>query len=197
MAYGKKPTKKSSEAYEKFKADLKAGNIGCCYIFHGEESYLREHYLEQLRKLLTDELTESFNFHKLTNETFDIRSFAEAVENLPMMAEHTLVWVDDVDIFDIIAMVGYGVDARLKAERVDNVKESNLYTTLTEQQKSVVDKLLDIYIQNDCLAIETIDTLNLPNFSELGGLIPCARIMGGKGKYLQFIKELINKIYEE
>ena len=25
MAYGKKPTKKSGEAYEKFKADLKAG----------------------------------------------------------------------------------------------------------------------------------------------------------------------------
>ena len=46
-----------------------------------------------------DELTESFNSHKLTPETFDIRDFADAVENLPMMAETTFVWVDEVDIF--------------------------------------------------------------------------------------------------
>ena len=69
------------------------------YIFHGEETFLLHHYLEQLRKNLIDELTESFNFHKLTAETFDIRSFADAVENLPMMAESTMVWVDEIDIF--------------------------------------------------------------------------------------------------
>ena len=94
-------------------------------------------------------------------------------------------------------MVGYDRDARLKSERIETVKDSTLYTSLTPQQKAVVDKLLDIYLQNDCIAIETIDTLNLPNFNELGGLIPCVRTMGGKGKYLQFIKELINKIYED
>jgi len=69
------------------------------YFFHGEESFLKQHYLEQLRKLLIDELTESFNFHKLTQETFAVRSFADAVENLPMMAESTMVWVDEIDIF--------------------------------------------------------------------------------------------------
>ena len=46
-------------------------------------------------------------------------------------------------------------------------------------------------------AIEKIDALNLPNFTEMGGLIPCARVMGGKPKYLNFIKELIGKIYED
>ena len=69
------------------------------YVFHGEETFLLHHYLGQLRKLLIDELTESFNFHKLTTENFDLRSFADCVENLPMMAEHTMVWVDEVDIF--------------------------------------------------------------------------------------------------
>ena len=69
------------------------------YIFYGEEIFLLNHYLQQLRKLLIDELTESFNFHKLTNETFDLQTFADAVENLPMMADSTMVWVDEVDIF--------------------------------------------------------------------------------------------------
>ncbi len=71
------------------------------YIFHGEEVFLLQHYLQQLRKILLDELTESFNFHKLTAETFDIQTFADSVENLPMMAESTMVWVDEVDIFKL------------------------------------------------------------------------------------------------
>ena len=50
-------------------------------------------------KQLLDPLTESVNFHRFTNETFDIRDFADAVENLPMMAENTFVQVDDIDLF--------------------------------------------------------------------------------------------------
>ena len=65
------------------------------------------------------------------------------------------------------------------------------------QQKLIVDELLAIYVQNDSIAIEKIDTLNLPNFANMGGLIPCVKIMGGKPKYLSFITELINKIYED
>ena len=69
------------------------------YIFHGEEMFLLHHYLQQLKNAVLDELTESFNFHRFTQENFDLRDFADAVENLPMMAERTLVQLDDVDIF--------------------------------------------------------------------------------------------------
>ncbi len=83
------------------KADLKQKSPGRLYFFHGEETFLLHHYLGQLRKLLLDSLTESFNFHRLNQETFDMRVFADAVENLPMMAEHTLVQVDDIDLFKL------------------------------------------------------------------------------------------------
>lgn len=83
------------------KAAIKAGKPARLYFFYGEETFLLQHYLQQLRKLLVDELTESFNFHKLTAETFDVRSFADAVENLPMMAETTFVWVDEINIFKL------------------------------------------------------------------------------------------------
>ena len=72
---------------------------GRLYFFHGEETFLLNHYLIQMKKLLLDPLTESFNFHRWTNETFDIQGFGDSVENLPMMAEYTLVQVDDVDPF--------------------------------------------------------------------------------------------------
>lgn len=71
------------------------------YVFHGEETFLANYYLNQLRKAILDELTESFNFHRFHNENFEIRDFADAVENLPMMAERTLVQVDDIDLFKL------------------------------------------------------------------------------------------------
>ena len=89
----------NGKTMQDLKAAIKAKQPERFYIFHGVETFLMHHYTQRLQKLLVDELTESFNFHKLTQESFDIRSFAEAVENLPMMAESTFVWVDDVDIF--------------------------------------------------------------------------------------------------
>lgn len=86
---------------QELKQALKNKNLGRLYFFHGEETFLLHHYLGQMKKQLLDPLTESFNFHRLDNETFDIRSFADAVENLPMMAEHTLVQVDDIDLFKL------------------------------------------------------------------------------------------------
>ncbi len=86
---------------QQLKQDIREKSPRRLYFFHGEETFLLHHYLEQLKKLLLDELTEAFNFHKLTNETFDLQSFADSVENLPMMAESTLVWVDEIDLFKL------------------------------------------------------------------------------------------------
>lgn len=91
----------SSTALSDLKQALKQKELGRLYFFYGEESFLMNHYLTQVKKLLLDPLTESFNFHRLTSETFDMQSFGDAVENLPMMAESTFVQVDDVDIFKL------------------------------------------------------------------------------------------------
>lgn len=90
-----------TDGLQELKAALKQKQLHRLYIFHGEESFLLHHYLERMKKLLVDELTESFNYNRLTKENFDLRSLADAVESLPMMAEHTFVWVDDVDIFKL------------------------------------------------------------------------------------------------
>ena len=81
------------------KQHIKNKDLGRLYVFHGEEVFLLNHYLGQMKKLLLDELTESFNYTRLTNETFEMQTFADAVEAMPMMAESTFVQVDDVDFF--------------------------------------------------------------------------------------------------
>ena len=91
----------SAQALQQLKAQLRAKDVGRLYFFHGEEVFLLDHYRSQLKKLLIDELTESFNYHKLNNETFDLQTFSDAVENLPMMADHTMVEVDEIDPFKL------------------------------------------------------------------------------------------------
>ena len=86
---------------QELKADIKAKSMGRLYVFHGEEKFLLHYYFDQVRKILLDELTESFNFHKYNGENFSLQSFVDSVEGFPMMSEHTLVVVDDVDLFKL------------------------------------------------------------------------------------------------
>ena len=44
-----KATKKSGAALEKLRADIKSGSPENVYIFYGEETYLRDRYLEELK----------------------------------------------------------------------------------------------------------------------------------------------------
>ncbi len=94
-----KPTGKTPGS-EQLKKDLKLHTIGRLYVLWGEEDYLRRYYLGELRRQLIDELTEAFNFHRLTAENFTTELLTDAVEALPMMAERSLVLVEDVDLFE-------------------------------------------------------------------------------------------------
>ena len=100
MAYAKKPPK-TNEAYQKFKADLSAGAVGCAYIFYGEESYLREYYLEELRKKLVPAGFEEFNYHRLEGKDLTVQALTEMAEAMPMLSERTLIVVTDFDIFKL------------------------------------------------------------------------------------------------
>lgn len=91
----------ASNGLQELKLAIRQKEPARLYFFYGEETFLLQHYLGQLRKILIDEMTEAFNFHKLTAETFNMQTFADAVENLPMMAEYTMVWVDEIDIFKL------------------------------------------------------------------------------------------------
>lgn len=93
--------KTDSSALQELKAAIKAKEPGRAYVFYGEETFLLRHYLEQIKKLLVEELTESFNFTRLNNENFQLQSFVDAVEGFPMMAQTTMVQVDEVDLFKL------------------------------------------------------------------------------------------------
>lgn len=88
-------------ALQVLKTSVRNKDVDRLYFFYGEETFLMSYYLDTIKKQLLDPLTESFNFHRFHSENFDLAEFLDAVENLPMMAEHTLIQVDDIDIFKL------------------------------------------------------------------------------------------------
>ena len=79
MAYqSAKP--KENAAFQKLKADISAGTPGCVYIFYGEEAYLREYYLGELRKKLIPAGFEEFNYHRLEGRELTVQALAEMAE---------------------------------------------------------------------------------------------------------------------
>ena len=42
---------------QELKASIKNKDLGRLYIFHGEETFLLNHYFEQMKKILLDDLT--------------------------------------------------------------------------------------------------------------------------------------------
>jgi DNA polymerase-3 subunit delta len=88
-----------NSGYEKLQADLAAGELGRVYLFYGEESYLLWQYLSKVRRTLIGEGLGEFNDHRLSGRDLTVQTIIEAVEAMPMMAQHTLVTVTDWDIF--------------------------------------------------------------------------------------------------
>ena len=91
--------KPDSAGYQKLKQDLAGGKPGQLYLFHGEETYLRDHYLGRLRELLLAGGMGEFNFHQLPAREMSPHALEEAIDCLPMMAERTLVQVTDFDLY--------------------------------------------------------------------------------------------------
>lgn len=94
-----KKSEKSGAAFRKLKEDLAAGTLGNAYIFHGEESYLREFYLGEMRKALIPAGFEEFNYHVVEGKGLSMQALTEMAEAMPMLAERTLIQVTDPDLF--------------------------------------------------------------------------------------------------
>lgn len=90
---------KKNNGFDRLRADLKTQTPQNVYLFYGEETYLRSYYLEELHRLLIPAGFEEFNYHRLSGKGLTVQELAEVTEAMPMMAQHTMVVVTDLDIF--------------------------------------------------------------------------------------------------
>ena len=85
-------------SYRVFRKELENGTLGNLYIFHGEETYLRDFYLGELKKQLLTGGLDDFNYHVLSGKELTIQRLHEAVDAMPMMSERTFVVVNDYEL---------------------------------------------------------------------------------------------------
>ena len=96
----KRPEKSAQdEAYRRLKQDLSRGTPGSLYFFHGEEAYLRDYYLDQLKQKLIPAGLDGFNYHRLAGSELTVQALSDAIDALPMMSQRTLIQVDDYELF--------------------------------------------------------------------------------------------------
>ena len=95
----KSKTAQGPSGLDTLKAQLREGQPGRLYLFHGEEVYLRDHYVNQLKALLLPQGLEDFNLHTAQGKDCSVEWIQQAVDCLPMMSQRTLVLVTDFDLY--------------------------------------------------------------------------------------------------
>ncbi|MBQ2839921.1 MAG: DNA polymerase III subunit delta [Oscillospiraceae bacterium] len=82
---------------KEFKEELKSGNIRPLYVFYGEEGYLREYYLSELKKQVVGDMMPEFNL-TVINHAPEFNELSDVVESYPAMNDRRLVIVRDFDV---------------------------------------------------------------------------------------------------
>ncbi|MDR1330381.1 MAG: DNA polymerase III subunit delta [Oscillospiraceae bacterium] len=98
MAAAKRKTE--NEAYNALKADIASGAPGRCYILHGEERYLLERSLEELRRVILPNGENGFDCRRYSGAP-DPDALREAVSTFPLFGARTLVEVSGCDFASV------------------------------------------------------------------------------------------------
>ena len=93
-----KKTPADSSAMKDLKRALKEGTLGRLYVFHGEETYLREYYLNEMKKVLLPAGLDAFNLHTVAGKDCTPEALAQKIDCFPMMSERTMILVTDYDL---------------------------------------------------------------------------------------------------
>lgn len=88
------------ESYKEHADSLKAGKPESLYIYHGDERYLRDSCLGELRRRVCPDGTGGFNYRRYDGRNLSVDELEDAVNTYPVFAERTLVELHDYDIFD-------------------------------------------------------------------------------------------------
>lgn len=96
--------REEENGFSKLKQDLKTGELEKFYLFWGEESYLRQHYLNACKDVIVGEGTfAEFNLFEFDGKSLTPDMLRDAVESYPAMAERKLVIVHDFDLYKMPA----------------------------------------------------------------------------------------------
>lgn len=84
--------------YEQLKQSIKEGNIAPLYIFEGQEDYLIEYSIGEIKKKLIEPWAEMMNYQSY-NELPNVSEAGDFIETLPVMSERKLLVLRKCGLF--------------------------------------------------------------------------------------------------
>lgn len=141
---------------------LRADKPSRAYFIYGNEAYLKRQAVEKLLEVCVDAATEDFNYQRFFGSETDIREVADATGQLPMMADHRCVLLED---YDIVHASADSIE-RL-CECINNMPEMNVLIIWQNGAESPAkDKKID-KIAKTCSKVGSIMKLDIPRVGEL------------------------------
>lgn len=104
--------------------------------------------------------------------------------------------MSDVDDFDFICHIAFDKKPLTRKERANNVKKRDFLSKYSGVARSVLEALLDKYMNTGIYEIETPTVLKLAPFTQMGKPARIVSHFGGLEAYQKAIKELENEIYK-
>ena len=102
----------------------------------------------------------------------------------------------DVDDFDFICHIAFDKKPLTRKERANNVKKRDFLSKYSGVARSVLEALLDKYMNTGIYEIETPTVLKLAPFTQMGKPSRIVSQFGGLEAYQKAIRELENEIYK-
>ena len=101
----------------------------------------------------------------------------------------------DVDDFDLICDIAYGIKPLTKSQRAKRRKVDEVLAKYSEDCKQVLEVLLTKYSNDNIDELTDMTILKLPEFTEFGNPMKIAKLFGGKNAYIAAVKEVQNALY--
>ena len=101
----------------------------------------------------------------------------------------------DIDDFDLICDIAYGIKPLTKSERAKRKKVNEVLSKYSEKCREVLNVLLDKYANDEIDDITDRKVLKLPEFNEFGSLQNIAKMFGGIKEYMMAVQNVQLALY--
>ena len=92
---------KKSEAFaqlSQLKQELSHHALQSLYVFYGEETYLRDYYLDEMKKQIVGEW-ETFCYRRFNGKGLSLQELSDAIDTFPIGSERIMIVVYDYDLY--------------------------------------------------------------------------------------------------
>jgi len=103
----------------------------------------------------------------------------------------------DLDPFDLICHIAFGAEPLTRRERVERVRQRDVFTKYAGQARAVLDGLLDKYADQGVLDLDDGKVLTIPPLDGLGTPLELVRAFGGKPGFERAVHDLQSELYRE